>query len=168
MAPRRKKPGAGEKFGIPFFARRRAKNFPTHFSFSSDLIFIFARYPPWKNLAMMYAHATHVYLFSQPSTEPNFSLVPYRLVVDDDVSVIGEGVDNWSGLFWRIATIASSGFNWVSWNSWVPLRVFCLNMALNLLHVWILFSENRQDNTGLFKYSLHYRVCARRVRISTT
>ena len=77
----------------------------------------------------------------QSRTEPNFSLVPYRLVVDDDVSVIGEGVDNWSGLFWRIATIASSGFNWVSWNSCVPLRFFyCLNMALYLLHVCILFS----------------------------
>ena len=45
-----------KNLGTPFFAgRRRTKNFPTYFSFSSDLIFILVQYPPWKNLAMMYA-----------------------------------------------------------------------------------------------------------------
>ena len=43
-----------------FFARRRrAKNFPTNFSFSSDQIFILVRYPPWKNLAITYERGAH-------------------------------------------------------------------------------------------------------------
>ena len=52
-----KSPPLAKNLGTPFFARRRrAKNFPTWFSFSSDLIFILVRYPPWKNLAITYVY----------------------------------------------------------------------------------------------------------------